>query len=259
MYNALEPLEGTTDVLRSKTLLAIVVQCFVLTVTGCGGGSSDNPTPMQPGQVRPADVLIPDEKMDFPTSPIRFTAVQGWAQVVTLSKTQQVAETAVLEMDFMRLLEEDPATGATTSIAEAGFDRDSPRLPCVLPIGVCEGALYQRDPWFGTDTHVEMFNSSVASGVLRIDVAPTPDKVAHWWTPRASSKQGRRYFIETRFRITGKAALQFGADYWLNLNADYNGPQDAKCEIHNNCQAWASIWFGDTGGGFVTKKVPLYK
>lgn len=257
MYHS-RALQAVPHTRYSQTTFAITILCLAVIVTGCGGGSSANPAPLQSGQVRPADVLIPDEKVDFATSPIRFAAVQGWAQTVTLSKSQQTADTAILEMDFMRLLEEDPATGATTPIAETGFDRDSPRLTCVLPIGVCEGALYQRDPWFGTDAHVEMFNSSVANGVLRIDVAPTPNRVAHWWTPRASSKSGRRYFIETRFRITGKAALQLGADYWLSLNADYNGPQDAKCEVHNNCQAWASMWFGDTGGVFVTKRVPLF-
>ncbi len=218
--------------------------------------SAPSVPPLQPGQVRPADVLIPDQKIDFPRPPNRFKAVQGWAQAVTMSKNQR-GENALLEMDFLRLREEDPATGATIVVAEAAFDFEAVPLPCV-PAGRCDGGLWERDPWFGSDAHIEMWNSAVTQGILQINIAQTPNKVAHWWTSRSLNKADRRYFIETRFRITGQAALQLGVDYWVALDSQWTEPQDVRCERGNNCQGWASIWFGDTGGAFVTKIVPLY-
>ena len=229
-------------------------------LAGCGGGGGANEPTLEQGQVIPSDVMTNRQKVDFATAPSRYKAVLGWAQAVTLSKSQ-VGGTAALEMDYLRLVEEtNPALGIVMPMAEASFDSPSLHLICILPGGRCDGALYERDPWYGSDSHVEMFNSTVANGTLQIDVSQTPNKVAHWWTPRvAETAPGRRYYLEARFRITGKAALQLGVDYWVDVGSSYNGPQNVGCTNgSNNCQAWASNWFGDTGGVFVTRKVPVF-
>lgn len=235
----------------------------LLSACSGGGGDSGSNVPIPRDQVIPEHVLISKQKISYPTPPIQYGAAVAWAQSVTLNAYQH-GETAHIEIDYIRLIEQEQGAINSTLVIESAYDDDKPTLLCDQT--GCEGALYERlcadnqyrpECWFRDDIHEPMYNSSIAAGTLRIDLSQTPNKVVHWWTPRSLAKQNARYSIESRFKITGKGAIQFGVDYWLNLTAAYNG-YDSACQSSNNCEAWASNWYGDTNGQFVVKTVPLY-
>jgi len=174
-------------------------------------------------------------------------AIMATAQVATLSKTQSEVP-ATVEVDYMRLIEDDPITG-TKILAESHYDIASPQ-----GLTINQGALYDRSPvWYGyTDKHVPMLNSSIQNSVLKIDMSSTPDNIGHWWTDRTPSKQGATYYVEMRVKISGKVSLQAGADFWKDMTSSWAG------DNVNNREYFSSDWYGDTNGQYIVIRVPHY-
>lgn len=126
------------------------------------------------------------------------------------------------------------------------------------PLSSDDGGLYVRNPWFFGDEHTPIQNSMVHDGVLEIFVDQTPDSIAHWWTQRvAPVRSDCDYHGRVTMKIEGMASVKIGSDWWRSLDADYNGYHKGDCTESNNCLAWSSGWYGDTGGRFITVEVPL--
>lgn len=247
------PSAGTRG-MKSRKSFAAATLTSTLLLAACGGGASGDETGV-PGASTPAPAGAPltAQRIAYATAPPRFTHVLAWAQATTLTATAPAAA-ATVEIDFMRLIEENPGDGSLKVVAELGFDHDRPGCDGVG----CEGANYVRTPWYGAGgASVAMGNAVIAGGRLQIDLARVPDRIAHWWTPRVAVKPGMRYLVESSYRVSGKAALEFGVDYWVGAATYYNG-YDATCASSNNCEAFVSDWAGDTSGAFVTRTVPRY-
>ncbi|MDE2059901.1 MAG: hypothetical protein KGL31_13685 [candidate division NC10 bacterium] len=207
----------------------------------------------------PQDACIERQTLQtYANSPPRgYLAVLAWANAMTVSASHQPGTTASVEIDYIRILEEDVSTGQLTAVAGASEEYSQSRAP--LSSG--EGALWVRVPRCASGSSSRTISSSrVSGGVLGIDLASTPGDYAHWWTPRgdiAPFTSGKRYLVESRFRVNGGAALQFGLDYWRTKTIDYNG-YDVTCVTSNNCEAWVSAWFGDTQGAFIVRQFPVW-
>jgi hypothetical protein len=107
--------------------------------------------------------------------------------------------------------------------------------------GRVRGGLYQRHPWFGTDTHDPMPMQYSADGRAAIlAVGMRPDRVWHFWaaSPRAAIPPGRLEgcTVKIRARISRGALLQIGFDYWRNAIVGYGSGG-------NNHEAGASEWY----------------
>lgn len=184
--------------------------------------------------------------------PAGWKAVIGWAQAMTLKSDHSASEPASIEIQDFDLLEVDSA-GNSRSASGALETYDVPRSP----IGTGEGALSTRSPPCQPGASaVTIEHSAVSNGLLRIDLERTPKQYAHWWGNKVDLVPGKRYWIKATIRVSGKAAIQFGLDWWRDKVVLYN-KWDPNCEESNNCEAWVSDWFGDTGGQFVTKTVPV--
>jgi hypothetical protein len=182
-----------------------------------------------------------------------FAAIALWAQVATLEVNQSLSDTAVIEIDYWKIIE--VLNGKESEIYFENYD-----YSYVKKFSIDEAGLYCRFPsWFDTschDFHSQVKNMSAYNGLLTIDVAQTPDSIIHWWTPKLLYKTGAQYIIEAKVKITGKTALQFGMDYWRTLTAGFN-VFDPDCIVSNNCEAWISDWVLPTQGEFKTVRVPV--
>lgn len=236
---------------RRLLVAATTSVAIVGPLASCGGGSNS----AQQATTAPQDACTAQQTLRRygETTPPGYAAILAWANAMTSSGTQSPTTTARIEVDYIRLLQADTATGPTTLVADAAEEYALPRAQ----LSVNEGAAYPRVPRCSPGASSTAIGSSpVAAGVLTIDLAPIPDKYAHWWTPQATLTAGKRYFVESRFRVTGGAYIQFGIDYWRSKNAPYAG-YDETCLTSNNCEGWVSKWFGDTGGQFVIQRVPV--
>lgn len=239
---------------RTRIAVAAALATFLTLLASCGGGVAvDAGSPATPTGSVPDDAPIRSQHVAYATAPPGYSHVLAWAQATTLAASAS-GQPAGVEIDYMRLLEENPMTGARKTLVELNFNVDRPSCDG----NGCEGGNFVRRPWYGNGgASVPMSNSALSGGSLRIDLARAPDRVAHWWTPRAAAAPGARYLVEARYRVIGAAALQFGSDWWRGANSPYAG-YDATCQRSNNCEAWLGHWVGDTGGEFVTKTFPAY-
>lgn len=231
--------------------LGPVIILAALALISCGGGGTDsNLSPSTESSTVPQGAIWTAESVNRPTAPSRYEAVVGFALTVTLDPSSY--DQALVEVDYMRLIEKDPTSGVETVVAREEYN-DEPRA-----LEANEGGLYIRIPkWFPPgDSHTPVANAEIRNGLLTIDVAKTPDKIVHWWTNRATAQPDHRYYVEMKVRVTGQAAVQLGSDWWRDLTIGYNH-YDSTCDTSNNCEAWASDWIVDTKGSFVVKKVPV--
>lgn len=185
------------------------------------------------------------------TVPEGFGAAVGWINAATELPCVTQKTTAQIEIQSMKLIKHDTATGNETVAKEVVFDGNDPG-------GAFERALFPRVPrWFGpVEGSQDQTIDQVKEGVFSIDLAQASRQVYHGWTaPRSPAEPNATYFFEVTAKITGAARLQMGVDYWRDPNAPYNGYDD-HCNGTNNCEAWISGWYGDTEGQFVTFRAP---
>lgn len=221
-----------------------LILCLVA-LGGCGGDSNNQTNPT--GTVVPQGAWSSQQTVTNRYAPTGFNAVVGWVQAATLTKTQ-TGVPATIEVDYMRLIEDDPVTG-TTVLSDVNYDVAAPQ-----GLTINQGGLYDRSPtWFANnDHHVAMTNSTIQNGTLTIDVSATPDNIPHWWTDRKNCKTTATYYLEMRVRITGQVGLQLGGDFWTTLTSPWAGYNV------NNREYFASDWYGDTNGQFIVIRAPRF-
>lgn len=196
----------------------------------------------------PNGAITKNQEIPKPNPPNGWLAVICWLQAATL-QPDQYNDTAKIEIDYMNLIEYNNSTGLSTTIENVNYDTvATPRM-----LYASEGGLWMRKPsWYCcNDSHTVMYNSLISNGFLSINLAQYPNNIAHWWTSRHLLKSNCKYYLEVRVRVIGKCAIQMGSDWWISMTASWCGTNIC------NTEAWASDWFGDTGGDFNVIKVPM--
>jgi hypothetical protein len=223
------------------------LMAMILLLGSCGGneGGSDTGNSLSPWV--PEGAVKTHQAVINRYAPPGYLAVSGWAQIATLTK-DQAGEPASVDVDYMKLIEEDPTAG-TTVLYEENYGTENPG-----GLTLDNGAMFDRSPtWFGNDEHrVAMTTSSIHDGVLTIDVSSAPDNIAHWWTERKACKPTATYFLEMRVKITGKVGLQFGGNFWVDVATPWTGQPGEKVSY------FASDWYGDTGGEYIVIRGPVF-
>ncbi|MBF0233909.1 MAG: hypothetical protein HQK65_12850 [Desulfamplus sp.] len=204
------------------------------------------------GTNAPDGAIWKTENIHHETPPQGYEAVLGWFQVATMSIDHDSSIPAIIDIDWMKVVE-ITAGGDRLVVYEEDYDSSG---SCSLSDN--DGGLFLREPrWFPPgDYHTSIINSNISNDNLRIDVGAIPTRIAHWWTERIIANENSSYEVETRVRISGELMFQIGSDYWRTLDAPYTH-WDATCQTSNNCEAWVSDWYGDTDNDYVTIKAPL--
>lgn len=198
----------------------------------------------------PEGAPILQQSIEQDSPPSEYSAVVIWAQAATLTSKQSTTEQASVTVDYWKVIE-NLADGTTRTIKEDyNYTNKS--------FSTGEAGLYIRTPsWFPPgDVHTEATNMHADSGSLYLDISQTPNNIVHWWTPRLYFTIGATYSAEIRFKVEGKTAVQFGSDWWKDTIVSPPTEQEIDCSKKNNCEAWVSDWYGDTGGQYVTVTVP---
>ena len=171
-----------------------------------------------------------------------FRAATAWLSMVD---DQRVNDGSVIEVDYLRLYAR--AQGTDHLVASDEYNVGD----------VPGGGLYNRNDWFeGAQRAQIRHHSSIQNGLLLLPVEQCPDCVWHVWVedyPRPLLPAGtERVWVETRFRIVGKAVLQLGFDYNrgaadTGCDIDFDGRQDV-----GECEAGKSHWQfpASTGDGW---------
>lgn len=92
--------------------------------------------------------------------------------------------------------------------------------------GYDHGGTYNRYPFFFNEEADNWpMPSEISDGALKITPDSHKNRVFHWWSSeRTEVPDDVQYLvIETRVRITGKAIVQIGLDYWKDLTTPYAG------------------------------------
>ncbi|QOJ30003.1 MAG: T9SS type A sorting domain-containing protein [Ignavibacteriales bacterium] len=190
----------------------------------------------------PPEVHWPFYKIHYPNNPSHsnpdINQVVAWATVITDNNYDMPVK---VEIDYLRLYART-ASGdilLTTDEYISGFNQTS------------DGGLYWRYPFFPPefDQHTPMpaINENEA---LVFYPNQHRDTVWHFWNsqwPRAvTSPQHTSYFAQISYRITGKAAIQIGIDFYGGSEGNtYRvleaGVSDWGFETYTN--AWKTITF----------------
>jgi len=149
----------------------------------------------------------------------------------------------MVEIDYMRLYA--VVNGQNQLVCEDNYDTFD-------PLSVWFG-LYSRNPWFGTDSHIQM-PLTYTQGCLRIYPSLYPDKVWHWWDtqyPRPDVPSGtQRLWVEVKVKITGPALVQIGVDFYRTPTAEANQQNVVEMGVSNWYGAspyWQIITLGTQG------------
>lgn len=107
--------------------------------------------------------------------------------------------------------------------------------------GKVRGALYDREPWFGSGKARDPMPFAYAPAAVVLHVGQRPDRIWHFW-----SNSVRRVLppgklegctAKARVRISPGALLQIGMDYWRSTTGVWEGPDV------NNHEAGVSNWY----------------
>lgn len=193
------------------------------------------------------------QTIKYELPPEGYTAVTIWGNAATLTSDQSAGLEAIFYIDSWKVIEHD--NGIETIIYQDYFDE-----PVVHTLTKDEGGLFCRFPtWFDStcnNNYDHPNNMVIKDGNLIIDVSDEPGKISHWWTPRKLCSETAYYSIELSIKVVGQVAVQFGLDYWRNLNIQHNNIYDPQCIESNNCEAWITDWINDTGGEYITLRLP---
>lgn len=178
-----------------------------------------------------------------------FTKLTLWAVGATLSQTSPSnSAVATISVEDWRFVASDRTTGAVTEIISSKYEQaDSGRIM---------GLQGTRVPW-DTPSHVAipLPDTTLIGDVLNIDLSNHRNEYYHWWNPiRLQIAPNTDYYIQSRFRLKGDAAIQFGSDWWVgdeNFNCDYDYANPTKkCTEGSDphtAEAWHSDWFSGEG------------
>lgn len=196
----------------------------------------------------PNGAIWKQETIRQKTAPEGFGAAVGWINAATVSPC--VTERTQIEIRSIRLIQHENGTGIETVVKEVTFDGDG--------AAAFERALFPRIPqWFGESTGSnDQTIDRVQDGIFSIELSQASRRVYHGWTaPRSPAVPNATYVVEVTAKISGEARLQLGVDYWRDAVVPRNGYDD-HCNGTNNCEAWISDWYSDTGGEFRTFRAP---
>jgi hypothetical protein len=171
-------------------------------------------------------------------STANYRAFQGWFQAVTLYPDAEPDNNALIEMDFVMLIEVNRSTGIETMIDFMNYETNAPAT-----LNKNQGGLFSR--WYKDNTFSELSNAIIDQGKLQIRPALHPDLISHWWMNEKGKyvrKADCDYYLKCRFRISGAIAMQIAGDYYKEVNSSYP----------DNTEAFHSAWYGDTKGEYVT-------
>jgi hypothetical protein len=177
-------------------------------------------TPLPIDTTIPAEVAHVKDTIEYGLTPNHFTVpytrVQSWMQLI--HNNDYPDSSSKVEVDYIKLYSLNYGGGQTLLYYnEFKYKFDS----------INHGGLYIRYPFFGNDTHLPMRNYTVDTNLV---IYPSLQKyrVWHCWdTIRTviDTHIHKGYKIEARVKITGRALVQTGIDYWLNsstTNGDTN-------------------------------------
>jgi hypothetical protein len=188
----------------------------------------------------PDGAIWKSEEIFREKAPDGFQAIVGWVQAV--SEVEEIP--GIVEVEYIKLIR--AGQESEEQVFSEEFNSQELRM---------EGGLFIRYPkWFATNEN-EPMDLLVEGGNLKLDFSRGRDKIYHWWTERIPYEAGYDYYLEAKLRVAGNAAVQFGSDFWIDMNSDYSG-YSKDCESVNNCEYWVSDWISDTNGEFVTIRAP---
>ena len=191
----------------------------------------------------PIDAQHPFSQIMYSSTPLSNQYGIAWFQAVTL-QNNQVPNGGYISVDYIKLIEEDTATGIETVLYTEDYNGSG-------ALTLTEGGLFSRFPtWFDSIIPPTiMTNSNKNGGYLRIDVGQQPSKVNHFWGVRQFCTYGKRHKVEIRLLISGDIALQAGMDYWT----------DPLTTTSTDCkEAFYSNWYGNSNEQYITIKYPEY-
>ena len=222
---------------------------FILQIVGCLtllAACDTSPSSPEAGGDLPPQTFVNGKEGQLPwrnpTQP-PFSGTQGEFRAATawlsMVDDQRVSDGSYIEVDYLRMY--GRAQGVEYMVSSDEYNSSNGDGP--------GGGLFERDLWFGkggvarTDVRSQ---SSIQNGILVLPVEHCADCVWHVWVedyPRPLLRPGTdRVWVETRFRIVGKAVLQLGFDY-------YRGTTDKGCDIDLDgdqdvgwCEAGKSYW-----------------
>lgn len=229
----------------NKVIHLLSIFCFITVIA-----VSCKKEPIE--QTVPDGAIFESQIIKRDSPPSGFSAVLIWAQAATMKGDQSQKEKALVTVDYMKTIKEIGTLRTTIITEEYNYSSKT--------FSTGEAGLYVRYPkWFDTtarDSHIQAKNMIADNGLLVIDVRQTPDSIIHWWMPRVLIKPGAKYYAEVKLKVEGKCAVQFGSDYWRDLNVYFN-VYDANCITSNNCEVWISDWVNDTKGEFKVLTFPI--
>lgn len=204
-----------------KTLTILIA---VLVLAGC----ETHITGTEKAKYAPVESVHQHAYYSLPTPPQGFTAAVGWMQAIDIDGKGTPSK---VEVDWMKL--HAIVNSKDTVLYEDNFES--------MTAAMSWYGLYSRNPWFGGD-RLESMPFKVENGLLITEPHIYSYRVYHWWnTHRALVPAGTsRVWFEAAVRITGRAGVQVGIDYWIDLDAPSAGPQK------NNREAGASDWIGNS-------------
>ncbi len=105
--------------------------------------------------------------------------------------------------------------------------------------GIFWSGLWPRKPWCGENDYHEDMEIDFTGDTALLPLKKRPDRVWHFGGKRVSiPTDASRCYSEARFKLTGNALVQLGADFWIDNESDWC--PDHKC----NTAAFGSDWFG---------------
>lgn len=161
-----------------------------------------------------------------------YQAIQGWFQAVSLNPESYPDPKAMVEVDFVMLIEVDRNSRREAIVAFLSYETLQPIYP-----DKNMGGLFSR--WYQDNSSYDMVNAEIKNGYFRVKPAEYPNLVSHWWMNNDGKylrRRGYDYYMKCRFRVTGNITFQFAADYYKTMHSSYP----------DNTEAFHSPWYGNT-------------
>jgi len=207
------------------------------TVTNPNGTNTVTPNNNNTNIVtRPVEANWQTEAIEQPTPPSGYPYVTAWAQAV--EDTYQDTALSTVEVDYLELWA--VVNGKDQLVCQNRYDSYDSESKWF--------GLYSRRPWFPKgDAHTQMPVTFTSDGYLYLNPSSAPNNVWHWWitgNPRAQVPSGaQRIWVRMKFRITGPALVQIGADFY-DLPANGSNKEFGASDWYSQSSNWQTVVLG---------------
>ncbi len=213
-----------------KKIVFFVVLLSSYILSECYGFGNDDPGGNS--SIAPPESPKPAAFYDKGLPPVGWTSGTLW--VIAVHDTRKEGDSS-LEIDWARFY--CIVNGQPVLISR---ETSSNRT------GIYWSGFWPRNPWCrGIDNREDMkidFTGDIA--LLPLD--ERPDRVWHFGGKRVViPEDASGCYSEARFKLTGNALVQLGADFWIDNESDWC--PDHKC----NTAAFGSDWFGASDGWII--------